>query len=37
MIEDLQLRGMLVRSQQMYVQAVRQRAKHYGKPPDQNQ
>jgi integrase/recombinase XerD len=35
MIEDLQLRGMSARTQQMYVRAVRQLAQHYGKPPDQ--
>jgi len=35
MIEDLQLRGMSARTQQMYVRAVRQLAQHYHKPPDQ--
>jgi integrase/recombinase XerD len=35
MIEDLQLRGMSGRTQQMYVRAVRQLAQHYHKPPDQ--
>ena len=35
MIDDLQLKGMSVRTQQMYVRAVRQLAEHYRKPPDQ--
>jgi integrase/recombinase XerD len=35
MIEDLQLRGMSARTQQMYVRAVRQLAQHYHKRPDQ--
>lgn len=35
MIADLQLRGMSERTQDMSVRAVRQRAEHYGKPPDQ--
>ncbi|MCJ7702018.1 MAG: site-specific integrase [Anaerolineales bacterium] len=35
MIEDLQLRGMAVRTQEAYVLAVRQLAKYYQKPPDQ--
>ena len=34
MIEDLQLRGMSARTQQMYVRAVRQLAQHYHKSPD---
>ncbi len=34
MIEDLQLRGMSERTQEMYVRAVRQLAEHYRKPPD---
>jgi site-specific recombinase XerD len=34
MIEDLQLAGMSVRTQQMYVRAVRQLAEHYKKSPD---
>ena len=34
MIEDLQLRGMSARTQQMYVRAVRQLAQYYHKPPD---
>jgi integrase/recombinase XerD len=34
MIEDLQLKGMSERTQQMYVRAVRQLAEHYRKPPD---
>jgi integrase/recombinase XerD len=35
MSADLQLRGMSERTQAMYVRAVRPRAEHYGKPPDQ--
>lgn len=35
MIEDLQLRGLAVRTQESYVQAVRQLARHYHKSPDQ--
>ncbi len=35
MIEDLQLRGLSVRTQESYVQAVRQLAVHYHKSPDQ--
>jgi len=35
LIEDLQLRGMSARTEQMYVRAVRQLAQHYHKPPDQ--
>jgi site-specific recombinase XerD len=35
LIEDLQLRGLSSRTQEMYVLAVRQLAKHYGKSPDQ--
>lgn len=35
MIEDLQLRGLSVRTQESYVQAVRQLAAHYHKSPDQ--
>lgn len=35
MIEDLQLRGLAVRTQQSYVQAVSQLAAHYHKSPDQ--
>ena len=34
MIEDLQLRGMSERTQEMYVRAVRQLAEHYNKSPD---
>ena len=34
MIEDMQLRGLAERTQQMYVAAVRQLAEHYGKSPD---
>jgi integrase/recombinase XerD len=35
MIEDLQLRGLSARTQEMYVRAVRQLAAHYHKSPDQ--
>ena len=35
MIEDLQLRGLSERTQEMYVRAVRQLAEHYHKSPDQ--
>src|SRR4030042_6016787 len=35
LIEDLQLRGLSSRTQEMYVLAVRQLAKHYEKSPDQ--
>jgi len=35
MIEDMQLRGFAVRTQEAYLLAVRQLAKHYHKPPDQ--
>jgi site-specific recombinase XerD len=35
MFEDLQLRGLSVRTQESYVAAVRQLAKHYHKSPDQ--
>lgn len=34
MIEDLQLKGMGERTQQMYVRAVRQLSEYYNKPPD---
>jgi site-specific recombinase XerD len=34
MIDDLQLRGMGERTQQMYVRAVRQLSEHYNKSPD---
>jgi integrase/recombinase XerD len=34
MIEDLQLRGLSERTQEMYVRAVRQLADHYHKSPD---
>jgi len=34
MIDDLQLRGMSERTQEMYVRAVRQLAEHYRKSPD---
>ena len=34
MIEDLQLRGMSERTQEMYVRAVRQLAEHYHKTPE---
>lgn len=35
MIEDMQLRGLAERTQESYVQAVRQLAGHYHKAPDQ--
>ena len=35
MIEDMQLRGLAVRTQDSYVQAVRQLAEYYGKSPAQ--
>jgi integrase/recombinase XerD len=35
MIEDMQLRGFAERTQEAYLSAVRQLAKHYQKPPDQ--
>ena len=35
MIEDLQLHGMAARTQESYVQSVRQLAEYYRKPPDQ--
>jgi site-specific recombinase XerD len=35
MIEDMQLRGLSKRTQESYVQAVGQLAKHYGKSPEQ--
>ena len=34
MIEDMQLRGLSEKTQEIYVQAVRQLAEHYGKSPD---
>ena len=34
MLEDLQLRGLSQRTQEAYVQAVAQLARHYGCPPD---
>jgi hypothetical protein len=34
MIQDLQLRGLSERTQEMYVRAVRQLAQHYHKSPD---
>ena len=34
LIDDLQLRGMCERTQQMYVRAVRQLSEHYNKSPD---
>ena len=33
MIEDIQLRGLSERTQEMYVRAVRQLAEHYPKSP----
>ena len=35
MTEDMQLRGFAERTQEAYLNAVRQLAKHYHKPPDQ--
>jgi integrase/recombinase XerD len=35
MLEDMQLRGFAERTQEAYLLAVRQLAKHYHKPPDQ--
>jgi hypothetical protein len=35
MIEDMQLRGLSVRTQESYVRVVRQLAEYYGQPPDQ--
>jgi hypothetical protein len=35
MIEDMQLRGFAVRTQEAYLLAVRQLARHYHKSPDQ--
>jgi integrase/recombinase XerD len=35
MIDDMQLRGFAERTQEAYLSAVRQLAKHYRKPPDQ--
>lgn len=35
MTEDLQLRGMSQRTQEMYVRAVRQLAEHYMKSPEE--
>jgi integrase/recombinase XerD len=35
MIEDMQLRGLAVRTQEAYLLAVSQLARHYHKPPDQ--
>jgi integrase/recombinase XerD len=35
MVEDMQLHGFAVRTQEAYLSAVRQLAKHYHKPPDQ--
>ena len=37
MIEDLQLRGMGIVTQQRYVRAVQQLAEHYGKSPTRSQ
>lgn len=35
MLEDMQLRGLAVRTQEAYLGAVRRLAEHYGRPPDQ--
>src|SRR5215211_6331445 len=34
MLEDMQLRGLALRTQEAYLSAVRQLALHYGKSPD---
>jgi len=34
MLEDMQLRGFAARTQEAYIQAVRQLAQHYGKSPE---
>lgn len=34
MLEDLQLRGLSVRTEECYTRAVRQLAEHYRKSPD---
>ena len=34
MLEDLQLRGLAPKTQQCYVAAVQQLARHYGRAPD---
>jgi hypothetical protein len=34
MIEDMQLRGLSERTQEIYLHAVKQLAAHYQKPPD---
>ena len=35
LIEDLQLKGMSERTQEVYVRSVRQFAEYYHKPPEQ--
>ena len=35
MLDDLKLRGLSERTQEVYVRAVRQLAEHYKKSPDQ--
>lgn len=35
LIEDMQLHGLSIRTQEVYVAAVRQLAEYYGKSPDQ--
>lgn len=34
MIEDMQLRGLTVKTQQVYIHTVKQLAEHYDKSPD---
>ena len=35
MIEDMQLRGLAIKTQQAYTHAVKQLAEHHGKSPEQ--
>ena len=35
MVEDMKLKGFAARTQEAYVNGVRQMAKHFGRPPDQ--
>ena len=35
MLEDMQLSGLALKTQQAYIRAVRQLAQYYGKSPDQ--
>ena len=34
LLEDMQLRGLALRTQESYLAAVQHLARHYGKPPD---